>query len=351
MLCFFCSGTVSWFSTFHSWKQRYGNIEVCPFGAFLHRSSITRYSKSKENLLTKQCTCTLNQLQEDHKVLFNLEELVANACFRSPQQVLDALQVDAKRGLTEEQVKQRQMIFGKNQVTRKASFPLWQRVLEQFQDRLVLLLLVAAFISLALAWNEQSSDGTFNAFIEPAVILIILIINAVIGVVQQANAERAVEALKAYETDEVIVVRDNKRFTMDAKELVPGDIVELNSGMKVAADMRVVEILSSVLLVDQSVLTGESFSVSKMSEPIRQVSNQRLVIQDKSNILFQATTVSQGRCIAVVVGIGSSTEFGKIQSGLSDMNQQSIQTPLQQKLDEFGKLLTNIVLIICGVVW
>ncbi|GJD08179.1 Sarcoplasmic/endoplasmic reticulum calcium ATPase 1 [Galdieria sulphuraria] len=351
--CFLCIGTQSWLSVFRRRRTLVDDIVVSRFGAFLQPFTLVRRStRATRNIFTtrKFCSCSLNQLQ-DLSVSLNLEEVVATASFHSPQQVLDALQVDVQRGLTEEQVRQRQAIFGRNQVLQKASVSWWQRIMEQFQDRLVLLLLAAAFISLVLAWNEQSDNGTWNVFIEPVVILTILVINAVIGVVQQTNAERAVEALKAYETDEVIVIRDAEKFPMDAKELVPGDIVELNTGMKVAADMRIVEILSSVLLVDQSILTGESISASKVSEPIQQVSNQRLVIQDKANILFQGTTITQGRCIAVVVGIGSATEFGKIQSDLSDMSQQSLQTPLQQKLDEFGKLLTNLVLVICGIVW
>ncbi|GJQ12196.1 hypothetical protein GpartN1_g3987.t1 [Galdieria partita] len=350
--CFLCIGFKSWFSAFHR-RKRLDSFVVGRFGALLQPFTFAVRLRRPVRKLTKTrkcCICSLNQLQ-DLSVSLNLEEIITTACFRSPEQVLDALQVVAQRGLTEEQVKQRQAVFGRNQVMQKASVSWWQRILEQFQDRLVLLLLLAALVSFVLAWSEQPNDRTWNVFIEPIVILIILVINAVIGVVQQTNADKAVEALKAYETDQVIVIRDAKRFPMDAKELVPGDIVELNTGMKVAADMRIVEILSSVLLVDQSILTGESISAFKISEPIRQVNNQRLVIQDKANILFQGTTITQGRCIAVVVGIGSETEFGKIQSDLSDMNQQSLQTPLQQKLDEFGKLLTNIVLVICGVVW
>jgi len=345
-------GTNSCIACFH--QRRKASLHtrsVCRFGAFLRPFTKGLKKRTSKKFPTrKSCVCSLNELQ-DRVVSFNWEDVVVNACYRSPQQVLEALQVDKERGLSEEQVRQRQMLFGKNQVAQQSSVSWWQRILEQFQDRLVLLLLAAAFISLLLALNEQSNNGTWNAFIEPIVILVILVINAVIGVVQQTNAERAVEALKAYETDQVIVIRDGKKFPMDAKDLVPGDIVELNTGMKVAADMRIVEILSSVLLVDQSILTGESVSVSKISEALAQRHNQRLVIQDKTNILFQGTTITQGRCIAVVVGIGSATEFGKIQSDLSNMNQQSVQTPLQEKLDEFGKLLTNIVLVICGVVW
>jgi Ca2+ transporting ATPase len=352
ILCFSYMGTNSCIACFH--QRRKASLHtrsVCRFGAFLRPFTKGLKKRTSKKFPTrKSCVCSLNELQ-DRVVSFNWEDVVVNACYRSPQQVLEALQVDKERGLSEEQVRQRQMLFGKNQVAQQSSVSWWQRILEQFQDRLVLLLLAAAFISLLLALNEQSNNGTWNAFIEPIVILVILVINAVIGVVQQTNAERAVEALKAYETDQVIVIRDGKKFPMDAKDLVPGDIVELNTGMKVAADMRIVEILSSVLLVDQSILTGESVSVSKISEALAQRHNQRLVIQDKTNILFQGTTITQGRCIAVVVGIGSATEFGKIQSDLSNMNQQSVQTPLQEKLDEFGKLLTNIVLVICGVVW
>ncbi|KAK9751681.1 Cation transporter/ATPase, N-terminus [Popillia japonica] len=224
---------------------------------------------------------------------------------------------------------------------------IWQLVLEQFDDLLVKILLLAAIISFVLALFEEH-DGAFSAFVEPFVILLILIANAVVGVWQERNAESAIEALKEYEPEMGKVVRSDKSGVQKirAKDIVPGDIVEISVGDKIPADIRLTKIYSTTLRIDQSILTGESVSVIKHTDPIP---DPRAVNQDKKNILFSGTNVAAGKARGVVVGTGLNTAIGKIRTEMSET--EEIKTPLQQKLDEFGEQLSKVISVICVAVW
>lgn len=209
---------------------------------------------------------------------------------------------------------------------------------------LLQILIIAAVVDLVIALaNGETGIG---AFLEPGVIVLILVANATVGVVTETNAEAAIEELKAYEADVATVLRDGRWIVLPAAELVPGDVVEVAVGNKVPADLRLVELLSSGLRVDQSILTGESGSVGKDVEP---VNIPKAVYQDKTNTLFSGTVVTAGRGRGVVVGTGSLTAIGRIRDAMVDACEQD--TPLKQKLDQFGAFLSKVIAVICLLVW
>ncbi|XP_067128027.1 calcium-transporting ATPase sarcoplasmic/endoplasmic reticulum type-like [Centruroides vittatus] len=254
---------------------------------------------------------------------------------------------DPERGLSDDQVKRNQEKYGLNELPAEEGKALWQLILEQFDDLLVKILLLAAIISFVLAIFEEHEDK-LTAFVEPFVILLILIANAVVGVWQERNAESAIEALKEYEPEMGKVVRMDKQGVQKvrAKGIVPGDIVEVSVGDKVPADIRLTKIFSTTLRVDQSILTGESVSVIKHTEAIPDV---RAVNQDKKNILFSGTNIAAGKARGIVIGTGLDTAIGKIRTEMTET--EEVRTPLQQKLDEFGEQLSKVISIICVAVW
>lgn len=266
------------------------------------------------------------------------------------EEVVNYFGTDPERGLTLDQVKRHQEKYGPNELPVEEGKSLWQLVLEQFDDLLVKILLLAAIISFVLACFEEHGEGAegITAFVEPFVILLILIANAIVGVWQERNAESAIEALKEYEPEMGKVIRGDKAGVQKvrAREIVPGDLVEISVGDKIPADIRITKILSTTLRIDQSILTGESVSVIKHNEP---VPDPRAVNQDKKNILFSGTNVAAGKARGVVIGTGLNTAIGKIRTEMCET--EEIKTPLQQKLDEFGEQLSKVISIICVAVW
>ncbi|KAI8988309.1 SERCA-type calcium-translocating P-type ATPase [Mycotypha africana] len=268
-----------------------------------------------------------------------------NAFVKSPEEVCQHFNVDRTKGLNAKQVKEHQAKYGKNELPVEESTPLYKLILEQFQDQLVLILLGAAIISFILAIFEDQETST--AFVEPIVILIILIANATVGVLQETSAEKAIDALREYSPDEAKVIRDDGTVRkVRAEELVPGDIIDLAVGDKIPADARVLSISSSVFRVDQALLTGESVSVEKQVEAIH---DEKAVKQDQCNMLFSGTTCVLGKARAIVVNIGASTAIGDIHKSIS--SQISEKTPLKRKLDDFGDMLAKVITVICILVW
>ncbi|CAK5063186.1 unnamed protein product [Meloidogyne enterolobii] len=253
-------------------------------------------------------------------------------------------------GLSENQVEELRDKYGYNEMPAEEGKKLWELILEQFDDLLVKILLLAAIISFVLALFEEHDDQTsaVTAFVEPFVILLILIANATVGVWQERNAESAIEALKEYEPEMAKVIRSGKHGIqmIRAKELVPGDVVEVSVGDKIPADLRLVKIYSTTIRIDQSILTGESVSVIKNLDT---VPDPRAVNQDKKNCLFSGTNVASGKARGIVFGTGLNTEIGKIRTEITET--ESDKTPLQQKLDEFGEQLSKVISIICIAVW
>ncbi|XP_074541050.1 sarcoplasmic/endoplasmic reticulum calcium ATPase 2 [Halichoeres trimaculatus] len=270
-----------------------------------------------------------------------------NAHTKTVEEVLGFFTVNESTGLSCEQLKKNRERWGPNELPAEEGKSLWELVLEQFEDLLVRILLLAACISFTLAWFEEG-EGTITAFVEPFVILLILIANAIVGVWQERNAENAIEALKEYEPEMGKVYRQDKKSVqrVRARDIVPGDIVEVAVGDKVPADIRLTSIRSTTLRVDQSILTGESVSVLKHTDP---VPDPRAVNQDKKNMLFSGTNIAAGRAIGVVVATGVQTEIGKIRDEMASTDPE--RTPLQQKLDQFGEQLSKVISVICVAVW
>jgi Ca2+ transporting ATPase len=255
-------------------------------------------------------------------------------------------QVDEERGLSTSQVETNRKKYGANELPVEEGKTIWELILEQFDDLLVKILLLAAIISFVLAFFED--DDSITAFVEPFVILLILIANAIVGVWQERNAEDAIEALKEYEPEMGKVIRSDKDGVQKIKaiEIVPGDILEISVGDKVPADFRLIKIYSTTLRIDQSILTGESVSVIKHCDA---VPDPRAVNQDKKNIVFSGTNVAAGKARGIVIGTGVNTAIGKISSALTQA--EEVKTPLQEKLDEFGEQLSKVITLICIAVW
>ncbi|XP_008794312.2 calcium-transporting ATPase 4, endoplasmic reticulum-type-like [Phoenix dactylifera] len=259
--------------------------------------------------------------------------------------------VSAGEGLRSDEVLKRREIHGWNELEKHSGPSIWQLVLEQFNDTLVRILLVAAVVSFVLAWydGEEGGELEITAFVEPLVIFLILIVNAIVGVWQENNAEKALEALKEIQSEHAMVWRNGELNTnLPAKELVPGDIVELRVGDKVPADMRILYLISSTLRVEQGSLTGESAAVNKTNHC---VDSEDTDIQGKECMVFAGTTVVNGSCVCLVTQTGMNTEIGKIHSQIHEASQSDDDTPLKKKLNEFGEVLTAIIGVICVLVW
>ncbi|XP_041095454.1 sarcoplasmic/endoplasmic reticulum calcium ATPase 1-like isoform X2 [Polyodon spathula] len=270
-----------------------------------------------------------------------------NGHSKTVEECLAYFGVNEKAGLAPDQVKKNMEKYGPNELPAEEGKTIWELVVEQFEDLLVRILLLAACISFVLALFEEGEE-TVTAFVEPFVILLILIANAIVGVWQERNAESAIEALKEYEPEIGKVYRTDRKSVqrIKAREIVPGDIVEVAVGDKVPADIRLTSIISTTLRVDQSILTGESVSVIKHTDP---VPDPRAVNQDKKNMLFSGTNIAAGKALGVAVSTGVNTEIGKIRDQMAATEQE--KTPLQQKLDEFGEQLSKVISLICVAVW
>ncbi|PSR90016.1 Calcium-transporting ATPase 4, endoplasmic reticulum-type like [Actinidia chinensis var. chinensis] len=259
-------------------------------------------------------------------------------------------QVNREYGLSADDVQKRRTKYGWNELEKHEGPSVFRLILDQFNDTLVRILLVAAVISFVLAWydGEEGGEMEITAFVEPLVIFLILIVNAIVGVWQENNAEKALEALKEIQSQQATVIRDGRKNThLPAKELVPGDIVELRVGDKVPADLRVLTLISSTFRVEQGSLTGESESVSKTTKAVSLDTD----IQGKKCMVFAGTTVVNGNCICLVTQTGMGTEIGKVHSQIHEASQSEEDTPLKKKLNEFGEVLTAIIGVICALVW
>ncbi|VAH01107.1 unnamed protein product [Triticum turgidum subsp. durum] len=256
---------------------------------------------------------------------------------------------DRDRGLSSSEAAARLRAHGPNELLEHPGPSVLQLVAQQFEDTLVRILLAAAAVSFALALSSSAGALTLSAFVEPLVIFLILVVNAAVGVWQETNAEKALEALRQIQSDHAAVLRDGEWApALPARDLVPGDVVMLRVGDKVPADMRVLRLVSSTLRVEQGSLTGETNSVNKTAHA---VPAEDADIQAKECMVFAGTTVVNGSAVCLVVHTGMATEIGKIHSQIHEASQEDDDTPLKKKLNEFGEALTKIIGLICILVW
>ncbi|RMZ52434.1 hypothetical protein APUTEX25_000013, partial [Auxenochlorella protothecoides] len=263
----------------------------------------------------------------------------------SPEDVAAHFNVDLDHGLSDELVAKQRALHGFNELDHAPATPLWKLVLQQFDDTLVKILLLAAGISFALAWFDEGEGAGAG----PAVIILILVLNAVVGVWQEGNAESALEALKEMSAETAKVFRAGHLVPdLPCRDLVPGDVVEVHTGDLVPADVRVVRLGTALFRVEQAALTGESAAVSKHAARLAPAACE---LHAKDNVLFAGTGVAAGTCRAVVYATGMRTEIGRIQAQIQAAAEEEGDTPLKKRLDEFGEALARIILYVCVAVW
>ncbi len=238
----------------------------------------------------------------------------------------------SEKGLDDAQVSRKMEEFGKNVLEEKKKKPLWLVFLLQFKDFMILVLIAAAIIA-----------GIAGDITDTIIILVIVVLNAILGFVQEYRAEKAMEALKQMATPRALVIRNGQQVALGSEDIVPGDIVLLEAGNVVPADLRLIEAHS--LRIVESSLTGESVAVDKNPEVI---SEKDPPLGDQFNMAFKGTLISNGRGKGLVVGTGMKTELGKIAQMLQ---QQESQTPLQKRMGDFGKKLSYIIIVICVVLF
>ena len=259
---------------------------------------------------------------------------------KSKNEVLEALAVSPKEGLTVEEAALRREKYGTNKLKEKKKKTTMQRFLDQFKDAMIIILLIAAVVSFVLICVEKNWSELF----EPGLILLIVILNAIMGVYQEGKAERALDALKNMSAPHARVIRGGVEMVIDAAELVPGDIIKLEAGDFVPADARLLESVS--LKSEEAALTGESVPSEKDAEA--QV-DENAPIGDRTNMVFSGCSITYGTALAVVSATGMDTEMGKIANLLD--SEEDAQTPLQQKLAELGKYLGFMALAACAVIF
>ena len=257
---------------------------------------------------------------------------------KTAQETEEYLQTNMEKGLSNAEVKKRQEENGFNELKQQKKKSLFVKFLEQFKDFMIIVLIIAAIVSgvVGVAQGEGITDTI--------IILIVVIANAIIGVAQEAKAEKSLEALQKLSGHEAKVVRDGNIQTVPARELVEGDIVVLDTGDYVPADLRIFEAVN--LKSQESSLTGESVPVEKQAAVIDQ---EELPIGDRANMLFSSSLVTYGRGKGIVVETGMKTEVGKIAEMLTETGEQ--ETPLQKKLNSLGKTLGIAALVICVIIF
>ena len=256
------------------------------------------------------------------------------------EELIKTLSTDKSSGLSEKAAELLLEKHGLNKLKEKKKKTFLSRFADQFKDVMILILIIAAIISFVIACIE----GNPKEFFEPALILLIVILNALMGVYQEGKAEKALDALKNMSAPHARVIRDGTEKIIDASLLVPGDIIKLEAGDFVPADARLLE--STSLKSEESALTGESVPSEKDADALVK---DNAPIGDRTNMVFSGCSITYGTAVAVVTGTGMNTEMGKIANLLDD--EADSQTPLQKKLADLGKYLGIVALACCAVIF
>lgn len=256
------------------------------------------------------------------------------------EEVLRELSTDEKNGLSSEQVSERLAKYGANKLKEKKKKTNLQRFFEQFKDVMIVILIAASVISFVIAFLGDDP----MEFFEPVLILLIVVLNAVMGVLQESKAEKALDALKNMSAPHARVLRGGEEKIIDASELVPGDIICLEAGDFIPADARLLHSVS--LKSEESTITGESVPSEKEADDLV---DEKAPLGDRSNMVFSGCSVTYGTASAVVTATGTNTEMGKIAHLLE--GESETQTPLQKKLAQLGKYLGIVALAACAIIF
>lgn len=259
---------------------------------------------------------------------------------QTKESVLSSLSSNLDNGLSSSQVSELQAKYGPNKLREKKKKTYLQRFFDQFKDVMILILIAAAVVSFVIACTGHDP----MEFFEPALILLIVVLNAVMGMLQESKAEKALDALKNMSALHARVLRNGEEMVIDASELVPGDIIRLEAGDFIPADARLLHSVS--LKSEESALTGESVPSEKDAEASVE---EKSPLGDRSNMVFSGCSVTYGTATAVITATGMDTEMGKIANLLDGENDS--QTPLQKKLAQLGKYLGILALVACAVIF
>ena len=257
--------------------------------------------------------------------------------------VVEDVKSDGTYGLSSAEAKKRLERDGLNKLKEAKKDPLWKRFFAQMADPMIIMLIVAAVISALTSVAQGEAD-----FADVVIICFVVVVNAVLGVVQESKAEEALAALQEMSASQSKVIRDGQIVTVPSSELVVGDIVVLEAGDSVPADCRIVE--SASMKIEEAALTGESVPANKIAAELELVAGaEDIPLGDRKNMCYMGSTVVYGRGRAVVVATGMNTEMGKIADALTQAEDE--ETPLQKKLDELSKILSVICIVICALVF
>ena len=259
---------------------------------------------------------------------------------KTVDETVNELKTNEESGLTTEEVNTRKEKYGLNELAKKKKKSTFVKFLEQFKDFMIIVLIISAVISGIVGVKQEGLSGMTDTII----ILVVIIANAIIGVLQENKAEKSLEALQKLSSHVAKVMRNGKLLTIPSRELVPGDVVILETGDYVPADLRIIEAVN--LKAQESALTGESVPVEKMAARIE---DEKVGIGDRINMLFASSLITYGRGKAIVVETGMNTEVGKIANIINSAEEG--ETPLQIKLNKLGKTLGIVALIICFVIF